>query len=83
MEKPLDHMKEPTEIGKRPIDKPDLPKQGYVLTITANSETVDGKLHLRKGKYGDFEVMCDEPEMMGGDAAYPTPLGYVALGVGF
>ncbi len=66
MEKPLDHMKEPTEAGKRPIDKPDLPKQGYVLTIAADAETVDGKLHLRKGTYGDFEVMCDEPEMMGG-----------------
>jgi hypothetical protein len=83
MEEPLDHMKEPTEVGKRPIDKPDLPKQGYVLSIAADTETVDGKLHLRKGTYNKFEVMCDEPLMMGGEASFPTPLGYISLGVGF
>lgn len=82
-EEPLDHMKVSTKPGERPIDKPDLPKQGYVLTIPADTETVEGKLHLRRGTMGRFEIMCDEPEVMGGDNAYPPPLGYIALGVGF
>ena len=83
MEAPLDHMAESPAPGQRPIDKPDLPAQGFVLTIAADAETIEGKLHLRRGRYGKFEVLCDEPEMMGGEDSYPTPLGYISLGVGF
>ncbi|MBI2133044.1 MAG: hypothetical protein HYT99_09660, partial [Candidatus Tectomicrobia bacterium] len=52
MESPLNHMNESAVPGERPIDKPDLPRQGYVLTIAADTETVEGKLHLRRGRYG-------------------------------
>lgn len=83
LESPLNHMNESAVPGERPIDKPDLPRRGYVLTIAADTETVEGKLHLRRGRYGKFEVLCDEPEMMGGEGAYPTPLGYISMGVGF
>ncbi|OGL64165.1 MAG: hypothetical protein A3J27_13300 [Candidatus Tectomicrobia bacterium RIFCSPLOWO2_12_FULL_69_37] len=83
MDTPLDHMKESMVPGERPIDKPDLPRQGYVLTIAADTETIEGKLHLRRGRCGKFEVLCDEPGMMGGEGAHPTPLGYISMGVGF
>lgn len=82
-EEPLDHLKVSTRPGERPIDKPDLPEQGFVLTIPAETETVEGKLHLRRGSVAGFEVLCDEPKVMGGDNSYPPPLGYLAVAVGF
>ncbi|OGG49293.1 MAG: hypothetical protein A3F84_16240 [Candidatus Handelsmanbacteria bacterium RIFCSPLOWO2_12_FULL_64_10] len=83
MESPLDHMKESAVAGHRPIDRPELPGRGYVFTVVAGTETMPGEAQLKLGRYHRFEVYCDEPEFMGGEFKHPTPLGYLALGVGF
>ncbi len=69
--------------GKRVIDQSEHPTQGYVNTIVAEMETVEGRGQLKVGKSGDFEIYCDEPARLGGDGEYPQPLNYFALGVGF
>ncbi len=39
--------------------------------------TIDSELGKR------FEVHCDEPPNLGGDDAYPQPLHYIAVAIGF
>ena len=82
-DEPLLHRDMPTKPGERPIDKPELPSQGYVFTMVADTETVEGKGQLKSGTHRHFEIFCDEPERLGGEDAYPQPLCYIAMGVGF
>ncbi len=82
MGKPLDHHKLSTAPGERVIDKPELPRQGLVLTNWADTEVVEGG-QLKVGRHRHFEVFCDEPEYLGGGDAHPQPLTYIAMGVGF
>lgn len=82
-DKPIDPKTESTVPGERGIDKPELPKQGYVLFQYADTETVEGKGQLKVGRHRQFEVYCDEPERLGGNDEYPQPLTYIAMGVGY
>jgi hypothetical protein len=82
-EAPLNPFQESSVPGERTIDKPELPPQGYVFTMAADTETVAGKGQLKLGKHRHFEIYCDEPARLGGDDAYPQPLTYIAMGVGF
>ncbi|MBT3352554.1 MAG: hypothetical protein HOC91_13810 [Nitrospinaceae bacterium] len=83
MEKPVDPRKESSVVGERSIDKLELPTAGYVFTMSADTETIEGEGQLKIGKHRHFEVFCDEPERIGGEDAYPQPLCYIAMGVGF
>ena len=51
--------------------------------MTADTETLPGKGQLKAGRHRHFEVFCDEPPRIGGQDAYPQPLCYIAMGVGF
>ena len=82
-EAPLNPLKGSSVPGERTIDKPELPSQGYVFTMAADTETVAGKTQLKLGKHRHFEIYCDEPARLGGDDSYPQPLSYIAMGVGF
>lgn len=68
--------------GERPIDKPELPKEGYEITMLAETETA-GEGQLKIGRFRHFEVFSDEPPRIGGEDRYPQPLTYIAMGVGF
>lgn len=80
---PLDPRKDSTVPGERAIDKPELPTQGYAFTMSADTETIEGKGQLKLGTHRHFEVYCDEPPRIGGEDSYPQPLCYIAMGVGF
>jgi hypothetical protein len=83
MEKPVDGNSLPAEIGNRIIDKPELPPQGVTTDNEVYTEVVIGKGQLKRGTYGKFEVFCDEAQRIGGDDTYPSPMTYMAMGVGF
>ncbi len=83
MEQPLDPRKDSSVVGERAIDKPELPAPGYVFTMSADTETIEGEGQLKLGKHRHFEVYCDEPERIGGEDSYLQPLCYIAMGVGF
>jgi len=38
---------------------------------------------LRRAKVGGFEIMCDEPESIGGSSTAPAPLHYFAASILF
>lgn len=82
-DKPINANSESTVPGERGIDKPELPKQGYVFIQYADTETVEGKGQLKVGRHRQFEVYCDEPARLGGNDEYPQPLTYIAMGVGY
>ena len=82
-EQPLDPRKDSADPGERTIDKPELPKQGYAFTMSASTETVEGKGQLIIGYHIDFEVLCDEPQRIGGEDSHPQHLCYIAMGIGF
>ena len=83
MDKPLDGMNLPSEIGQRVIDKPELPAQGHQHRLEVYTEIVAGEMHLKRGTIGKFEVFCDEAARIGGTDKYPSPMSYMAMGVGF
>ena len=83
MDKPLDGMNLPSEIGQRIIDKPELPPQGVNTDNEVYTEVVAGEMHLKRGVYGKFEVFCDEAARIGGTDKYASPMTYMAMGVGF
>jgi hypothetical protein len=82
MDKPLDGMNLPREVGRRVIDKPDLPPQGIATDSEVYTEVV-GAGQLKRGAIGKFEVFSDEAARIGGTDKYPSPMSYMALGVGF
>ena len=56
---------------------------GMKATLRCTTSTVEGKHMLKVGKFARHTVMCDEGPMIGGDDAYPPPIAYIALGLGF
>ena len=56
---------------------------GMRATLHCTTATVEGKHMLKVGQFGHHTVMCDEGPVIGGDDAYPPPLAYMALGMGF
>ena len=83
MDKPIDWSTLSTEVGKRVIDKPELPPGGVATDKDVTTEMVEGSLQLKRGTAGAFEVFCDEGKTIGGGEKYPTPMMYMAMGVGF
>ena len=81
-DKPLMHRDMPTTPGERPIDKPELPRQGLLVKQFADTEAPPGGM-LKKGTHRHFEVLCDEPADLGGNDEHPQPLTYICMGVGF
>jgi hypothetical protein len=83
MEKPLDGMNLPSEIGERIIDKPELPPQGVSTDSEVYTEVIADEMHLKRGTIGKFEVFSDEAARIGGTDKYPSPMSYMAMAVGF
>ncbi len=83
MEKPVDGMSLPSEVGQRIIDKPELPPQGVNTDSEVYTEVVAGEMHLKRGTIGKFEVFCDEAARIGGTDKFASPMSYMAMGVGF
>jgi len=83
MEKPVDGTKLPQEVGQRIIDKPELPPQGVTTDNEVYTEVVAGEMHLKRGTFGRFEVFSDAGAHIGGTDKHPTPMTYMAMGVGF
>lgn len=83
MEKPVDGTNLPTEIGQRIIDKPELPSQGVSTDNEVYTEVVAAEVQLKRGTFGKFKVFSDEAARIGGSDKYPSPMTYMAMGVGF
>jgi hypothetical protein len=83
MEKPLDGTNRPSEAGQRIIDKPELPPQGVSTDNEVYTEFVADEMQLKRGTFGKFEVFSDEAARIGGTDKYPSPMTYMAMGVGF
>ena len=81
-DKPLLSRDVSTKPGERPIDQPELPKQGFIVKKFADTEAPPGE-QLKIGRHRHFEVMCDEPAGLGGHDEHPQPLTYICMGVGF
>ncbi len=50
-------------------------------TVSVDCNHIEKMLHV--GEKDQFKVFCDEPDSMGGENAYPQPLTYIAMGIGF
>lgn len=83
MEKPVDGNNLPSEVGRRIIDKPELPSQGVTTDNEVYTEVVAGEMHLKRGTFDKFEVFSDEAARIGGTDKYASPMTYMAMGVGF
>ena len=83
MEKPVDGMNLPSEVGQRIIDKPELPAQGVSTDSEVYTEVVAGEMHLKRGTVGKFKVYSDEAARIGGTDKYPSPMSYLAMATGF
>jgi hypothetical protein len=83
MDKPLDGMNLPSEVGSRIIDNPELPPQGVNTDSEVYTEFVMGAGQLKRGTIGKFEVFSDEAARIGGTDTYPSPMSYLAMAVGF
>ena len=82
MEEPIRGHDKFSRPGERTIDKPELPRQGLLVEQYAECEAEEGG-QLKVGRHRHFEVLCDEPEGLGGEDRYPQPLTYICMGVGF
>ncbi len=83
MEKPLGNDDLSEKPGERVIDKPELPAAGITNENEAYTEVISGQMQLKRGTVGQFEVFCDEPVRIGGTDKYPSPMGYLALAIGY
>lgn len=83
MDKPVDGNNLPSAIGERIIDKPELPPQGVSTDNEVYTEVVADEGQLKRGTFGKFEVFSDEAARIGGSDKYPSPMTYMAMGVGF
>jgi uncharacterized OsmC-like protein len=55
------------------------------FTLVAETEHVRNMQHrARISEFGrEFEIMSDEPDVLGGDNEHPTPLEYLSAAIGF
>lgn len=72
-----------TVPGERIIDQPDIPQKGVEQYLEAHTETIEGYFQLKVGRHRKFEVYSDEPARIGGDDTFCSPMGYLAMAVGF
>ena len=82
-DKPLNPFEQSGKPGERIIDKPELPPQGFAVHIEADTESIEGEMHLKVGQSRGFEIFSDEPPHIGGTNKFPPPMSYLALGIGF
>ena len=57
--------------------------QGPVFRFTVESTAEVVHDQLKRGNSGRWEVICDEPQWLGGLDAAPTPLSYFSLALLF
>ena len=69
--------------GERIIDKPELPAQGVLMQLVADTETVPGQGMVKVGKARGFTIYSDEGSAIGGTGKYPPPMPMLAAAVGF
>jgi hypothetical protein len=82
-EKPLKMMEQSTKPGERITDKPELPRQGLVMQMIADTESIEGESHLKLGRSRGFDIYSDEPAQIGGTNRHAPPMSYLALAIGF
>ena len=83
MTRPLGNEDLSDKLGERVIDKPELPSVGITNENEVITETLSGEMQLKRGTAGKFEVFSDEPARIGGTDKYPSPMGYLAMAIGF
>jgi hypothetical protein len=83
MKKPLGNENLSDKPGERVIDKSELPEGGITNENDVYTEVIAGEMQLKRGKVAQFEVLCDEPKRIGGTDKYPSPMGYLAMSIGF
>ena len=59
------------------------PEGGSHRAMVIECEVDDLGNMLRRAKVRGFEIMCDEPESIGGGASAPAPLYYFAASILF
>ena len=59
----------------------ELPSQTRRTTVSVDCAHQEKMLH--EGRRGKFVFYSDEPPTLGGEDNYPSPLTYIACGVGF
>ncbi len=70
----------PSDISQSVVGK-ELPKRKLQSTVSVKCEHIEKMLH--KGTRDKFTFYSDEPSRLGGDDNYPSPLTYIAGGIGF
>jgi hypothetical protein len=83
MNQPVDGNHLPAKPGKRIIDTAKMPVQAVTTNNEVYTEVMCGKAQLKRGRIRHFAVFCDEAPRIGGDGWYPSPMTYMAMGVGF
>ena len=59
------------------------PEGGSHRSMVIECEADDLGNMLRRAKVSGFEIMCDEPEAIGGNGTAPAPLHYFAASISF
>jgi len=57
--------------------------QGPVFRFSVESDAEIIQDQLKRGRSRRFEILCDEPQWLGGLDAAPTPLAYFSLALLF
>lgn len=65
------------------LAEPEMGPDGMTFTLGTRASSIPGEYMLRVGWFGEHEVLCDEPESIGGQDEYPPPLGYMGMALGF
>ena len=55
--------------------------QGIQLEFDVRASTAERQ--LKRATFADFEILCDESAMIGGDDTAPPPLAYFASSIAF
>ena len=66
MKKPVDSREMSSVQGKRSIDQSELPPEGVVSLLMAETQTIEDGSLIKVGKYRHFEVFSDELPRSGG-----------------
>ena len=70
----------PSDIPQSIVGK-ELPKGKFQSTVLVQCEHIEKMLH--KVTRDKFTFYSDEPPRLGGDDNFPSPLTYIAGGIGF
>lgn len=53
------------------------------LELSFEVRAAKGERQTKKASFGQFEIICDESAMIGGDDSAPPPLAYFAASIAF